>query len=430
MRIVPTLLALALATALGQAHAADAKPGEAELAMARAELREANDQLREITRRIAELSAQLGEADHQRTYAFRYLGSPDRAMIGVVLGAGADGVVLSAVTPGGPAEKAGLRAGDRIVAVNGKRLDAAASGRPLSDAIAAGADEARVDAARAAIGELKAGDKVRLDVMRDGKPLNYEIAAERRESWNWPMLAGGMPGIAPPAGIDIEIPNIEVIVEDARMDAEMAREHAQIAREAAEGARWSAQVAQGDAERAMRDAVRESRRVMVFRNGDLFDLKLAPLNAELGRYFGSNEGVLVLDKADGNLPQIKRGDVILSVGGDRTESTSDVVRALARRQSGENVNVEVMRDRKRQVLVVAVPEKNDIFIPLPALAPLPPMPPTPPGAPAPASAPTPATAPAPRATPAAPALPAPPAAPARVAPPAPPPPPPGLAAIL
>lgn len=431
MRIVPTLLALALATALGQAHAADAKPSEEEVAKARAELREANDQLREITRRIAVLSAQLGEADRERTYAFRYLGSPDRAMIGVVLGASADGVVLSAVTPGGPAEKAGLRAGDRIVAVNGKRLDAAAAGRPLSDAIGAEADEARVDAARAAIGELKAGDKVRLDVVRDGKTLNYEVAAERRESWNWPMLAGGMPGVAPHAEIDIEIPNIEVIVEDARMDAEMAREHAQIAREAAEGARWTAQVAQGDAERAMRDAVRESRRVMVFRNGDLFDLKLAPLNAELGRYFGSNEGVLVLDKAEGNLPQIRRGDVILSVGGDRTESTSDVVRALARRQSGENVNVEVMRDRKRQVLVVAVPEKNDIFIPLPAMAPLPPMPPTPPAAPAPASAPTPA--PAPRATPAAPAPPAPPAPPSppsRVAPPAPPAPPPGLAAIL
>ena len=109
---------------------------------------------------------------------------------------------------------------------------------------------------------------------------------------------------------------------------------------------------------AMRDAMRESRRVMVFRNGDLFDLKLAPLNPELGRYVGSDEGVLVLDKAEGNLPQLKRGDVILSVGGERAGSTSDVVRALMRREAGENVNVEVMRDRKRQALVVVVPEKT------------------------------------------------------------------------
>ena len=204
MRIAPTLLALALAFALAPARADDATPDAEELAKARAELRRANEELRAVTRRIAELSRQVGGADRQQTYAFRYLSDPDRAMIGVVLGADGDHVVLSAVTPGGPAEVSGLRAGDRIVAVNGKAIGAAGAGqRPLSDAIAAEDRDRRVDAARDLIGELKAGDMVRLTVERAGKQLNFEVAAERRESWNWPMLAGEMPGLAPLAELEI-----------------------------------------------------------------------------------------------------------------------------------------------------------------------------------------------------------------------------------
>ena len=208
-----------------------------------------------------------------------------------------------------------------------------------------------------------------------------------------------------------------MIIEEAQVDAAMAREHAQIAREAAEGARWTAREAQGAANDARRDAMRESRRVMVFRNGDLFDLKLAPLNPELGRYFGSDEGVLVLDKAEGNLPQLKRGDVILTVGGERAGSTSDVVRALMRRERRRERQRRGDARPQRQVLVVVVPEKSDIFIPLPPMAP---APPAPPAAPSPRTAPLPAPAPAPRAMPT-PATP--PTAPARrpSAPPAPPP---------
>src|SRR5262249_36292883 len=55
------------------------------------------------------------------------------AWLGVLLkpsssGAGAEGVLIQAVTPGGPAEKAGLKAGDLIIAIDGHSLTQSANG--------------------------------------------------------------------------------------------------------------------------------------------------------------------------------------------------------------------------------------------------------------------------------------------------------------
>lgn len=392
MRIARTLLSAALSVALFPALAADtpvAKPGDAELDEARAELRDARAELRELTRRIAELSVKVGRSESDQAMAFRYLAEPNRAMIGVVLGAEGDDVVLAAVTPGGPAEKAGLRAGDVVTGINDATVPKVALDptRPVSGALLGGA---AVERTRELIGKLEDGQKVKLEVQRDGKPLKFEVAAERRESWSWPMLAGSMafewdsamPALAPLVAIRpmedirIEIPEIEVIVEDARREAERARGHAE----------------HDAAAQARHEADRAIRRVMVYRGGELFDLRLAQVEPELGRYFGTDSGVLVLDKGDKTLPELKRGDVILSIGGERVETAAQAMRALARHDTGTAVNVEVMRDRKRAVVVVAVPERDDVLIPLP---PRPPRVPAAPAAPRPPkTAPVPPPAPA------------------------------------
>ena len=114
-------LVLALAIALGSAglHAAET-PTAADQARLREDLRAAQQQLAEVSKRVAELSMEIG-GDPARVQMFRYLGNPDRAVIGVILGeSNRDGVGIEGVTPGGPAEKAGLRAGDTISAVGGK----------------------------------------------------------------------------------------------------------------------------------------------------------------------------------------------------------------------------------------------------------------------------------------------------------------------
>ncbi|MFN9739060.1 MAG: PDZ domain-containing protein [Pseudomonadota bacterium] len=214
---LPRLLALAIGVALASPVLADGTPAAAapdavdaaDGAAALEDLRAARKELREVTRRIAEISARIGASEAPRTFAFHYLNEPDRAMIGVVFGeARGDAVALAAVTPGGPADKAGLRAGDRVVAVNGK---AVRGGDPAS--------------ARERVGRLKAGDRVTLTVEREGKRQDLVATAERRESWDWPSFAEGLDPLPPGFERDIQ-----VIVERHAMDAAEAGEIAARAR--------------------------------------------------------------------------------------------------------------------------------------------------------------------------------------------------------
>jgi hypothetical protein len=71
------------------------------------------------------------------------------------------GVIIREVTPGGPADKAGLRPGDIILAINSKKID---EYNPLT----------------VPLSRLHAGDKVTLDVVRDGKNLAVEATLGRR----------------------------------------------------------------------------------------------------------------------------------------------------------------------------------------------------------------------------------------------------------
>jgi hypothetical protein len=62
---------------------------------------ELRTQIQELSQRMATLSMEMGDAG-PRAYAFRYIGDPDRAIIGVVLGKNDKEVLINAVTePGG-----------------------------------------------------------------------------------------------------------------------------------------------------------------------------------------------------------------------------------------------------------------------------------------------------------------------------------------
>src|SRR5512138_2509362 len=84
--------------------------------------------------------------------------------------------------------------------------------------------------------------------------------------------------------------------------------------------------------------------------GPLGDLELAPLNPELGQYFGTTDGVLVIRAPkDGSLG-LKGGDVVQAVDGRKPAGPSHLLRILRSYERGETFKMDVLRNRKRETV--------------------------------------------------------------------------------
>ena len=89
------------------------------------------------------------------------------------------------------------------------------------------------------------------------------------------------------------------------------------------------------------------------------NLELVSLNADLGEYFGTKEGVLVVKApADSSLP-LKGGDVITSIGGRKPANPSHAMRILRSYEKGETVSIEILRKQKRLTVAWKVPSRED-----------------------------------------------------------------------
>jgi len=360
----------------------EAKPIDPQAA--RAELAELRAQMQELSRKMGRLSGQLGDAG-PRAYAMRYLGDPDRGMIGVVVspsGKSDKELLVSAVTPGSPAARAGMHVGDVITSLSTYgTFTAKHDSRNETDSI------------NTTLRNLKVDQDLTVEVHRDGKTLKFPLKAERRE----PYVIADAIGDAS----SIDAAEMRADIARAQRDAQRAARDAQ--RIDVEKIRADAQRARIDAQAARANA--ERIRVEIRRDMPWWGLNMAPLNAELGHYFGAEKGALVLAANAEALPGIRGGDVITRVADQDVARPEDVLRTLRDQPAGKNVPIRVLRERKTIALDVKAPEFNSIF----EVAPPPPLPPTPPAAPlAPVAAP--------------PAPPAPPS-PAAKAPPAPPSPP-------
>jgi hypothetical protein len=375
-----TCLAAAIVLALGSttALAADGTPkalpnktpapSAVDTEQARRELEQMREQMREMSRKMADLSAKLGDVG-PRAYAYRYIGDPERAMIGVVFSDSDQprGLRVDAVTPGGPAEKAGLKHGDIIVSIDGKPLAQSSDG-----------------AVSWPLHELKVDQQIKLGLVRDGKNSELAVKAERREPYNFAFAFG-----------DNEMKELGKLGDmDAMVEGNIASQDYQRRVEVqVERAMERAKVAEKAGEKAKHTMERFNFSM------PWWGLNLASLNPDLGGYFGTDHGVLVLS-TDDSLKQLKSGDVLLDVDGSKVERPEDAFRLLRERPPGSDVKVQVMRQRKPLTLSMKTPEFKGIFVPAP------PAPPAPPAAPLP---------PTPRAAP-------PPVPPVHAAPPAPPPP--------
>jgi S1-C subfamily serine protease len=113
-------------------------------------------------------------------------------------------------------------------------------------------------------------------------------------------------------------------------------------------------------------------------------LNMTELNPQLGRYFGTSSGVLVLNPHQG-FAQLQPGDVITKIDGKAVSNSRDVMMNIRGKKEGEKINLEILRDRKAQTLSVTAPKPRPINAPTPPRPPRPPMipPPAPPAPPAP-----------------------------------------------
>ncbi|MGB6605228.1 MAG: PDZ domain-containing protein [Steroidobacteraceae bacterium] len=116
-------------------------------------------------------------------------------------------------------------------------------------------------------------------------------------------------------------------------------------------------------------------------HGPLGDMELVTLTPQLGRYFGSDKGVLVVRAPPGL--KLEDGDVILSIDGRQPLSGSHATRILGSYQPGEKLTMRVIRMRKTLSVESAVPERaggapqmpdGPGSLQLPTLPPLPPPP--------------------------------------------------------
>lgn len=107
--------------------------------------------------------------------------------------------------------------------------------------------------------------------------------------------------------------------------------------------------------RRVRDGIGE--RFRSFR-GRRIDMEIVELTPELGAYFGTETGILVIRApSDDALQVLMDGDVILQIGGRTPNDTGHARRILASFESGETLELQIMRNQRRETLEVEFPQE-------------------------------------------------------------------------
>lgn len=348
-------LAAALALALAGASAAQsgAATAPADLAAKRAEMARLQEEMAELGKRMADLARDVGGTAPR--IVMHRMGEP-RIGLGVVLGEAVDGGTrIAAVTPGGPADKAGLKAGDVIRSAHGKTVSAP-------------------DDLVAALRGIQKGQAINVGYLRDGRSAAAAVVADE------------LPGRGAVQWSDVDVERLESLraLADGQREVHIVRErmHGRDAGGRHDGRGGAPEIrvltcinGEGDCDReAMSRAFR-------FRG-----LNLSSIDGDLGRYFGTDKGALLIRASDA-LPGLKSGDVITAVEGRAVESPRDVMRALGAKEAGDKLKLRILRNRAAQDVEITVPEGRPLdFLPPPP--PAPPAPPAPPqGAPPPPPAP-------------------------------------------
>lgn len=77
------------------------------------------------------------------------------------------------------------------------------------------------------------------------------------------------------------------------------------------------------------------------------NMELTTLTPRLGRYFGTDRGILVVRAPTHGVLRLEDGDVILSIGGRTPASSSQAIRILTSYDPGEKIKLVILREHHR-----------------------------------------------------------------------------------
>ena len=268
----------------------------------------------ELDRRLAEAEKQMAEAAQQiaeitsgrlpeLVQLERRLEMASKPRLGVAIDGQpqdgpVEGVSVMGVTPGSAASEAGLRAGDIITAVNDESLSAESSeeaNRRLLDFME-GVEE---------------GDVLKVEYLRNGKVGSVEVEPRIVERNVFVWKGDGGPHFKMPHAP--KAPGAPDIGRNFNM----------------EFFRWT--------------------------GSGFGELELVKLSKGLGRYFGTDRGLLVISAPESDAFEIQDGDVIQSIDGREPKDARHAMRILSSYQGGEKLKLDIMRDKKKKTLEIEIP---------------------------------------------------------------------------
>lgn len=103
----------------------------------------------------------------------------------------------------------------------------------------------------------------------------------------------------------------------------------------------------------------------IFHRGGHLGVRVEAVDKELGRYFKTDTGLLVLDVIEDSGAEkagIQVGDVIVQAGKDEIAELDDVFDAMEDLEEGDTIEVVVVRDGKKETVQVEVQDTEPTFL--------------------------------------------------------------------
>jgi len=336
--------------------------GQTEVQLREIQERQAQEKLTQVQERLVQVRERQGDIQQVVVRARA------RVRLGVTLDASQgeefdnQGALLKDVIEDSPAEDAGLMVGDIITHINGQSLTGS-----IPDEGDEEFDEDTslpVQRLMALASDLEDGEEVEVRYIRDGASASVTLeASEMGDNWFSVGLGNSWVSVYPEGEEgsraiwfgrgDGDGIGVGMLPQWEGLRGELDELHIELDdMDLGEGKSWTLRTRPN-----ARFFGPENN--MVFRGDNDFSfgfmsgthgLELRELHPDLGAYFSTDRGVLVIEVDEDSALGLKAGDVILSIGDREVEDTRDVFRILGSYEDREAITFTIMRHgQERQV---------------------------------------------------------------------------------